>query len=158
MFNIQPLAKHPLSDSSPEVNKEVFESMWALFVAICKYWNTIADPSPHRTRLLNFMLNRIKINPLYSSYYVTAFDVLTRMQAQYGTTAYETLFTSIEAAGEDPPTSSLAVTRQRVSNEFITLHLAIGGFKAFDAINYCGYIAGPNILGEQPPYRTGAII
>lgn len=157
MFNIQPLAKHPLSDSSPEVPKDIYDSMWALFVAICKYWGTIADPEPHRTQLLNFMLNRKKLNPLYGGYYATASDVLRRMHEQHGDTAYEMLFTDKAAAAEDPAVSPLAVTRQRVSNELVALHLAVGGFKAFGASNYCGYVGGPNLRGQEPPYRTGAI-
>jgi len=157
MFNIQPIAKHPLSDSSPEVDNDVYEAMWTLFTAICRYWGTIDDPTPHRTQLLNFMLNRIKLNPLYIGYYATAREVLDRMVAQQGNADYELLLTSKDAAAEDPPTSPLAVTRQRVSNEFVSLHLALGGFKAFEALNYCGYIAGPNLPG-QPPYRTGGVL
>lgn len=157
MFNIQPLAKHLLSDSSPEIDQAVYDAMWALFVAVGKYWGTIADPAPHRTQLLTFMLNRIKLNPLYTGYYATAADVLTRMQAQHGDAAYEMLFTDKAAASEDPPVSPLAVTRQRVSNEIVSLHVAVGGFKVFGASNYCGYVAGANVPGQDPPYRTGAI-
>ena len=157
MFNIQPNAKHPLSDSSPEIDKEVYDAMWGLFAFICRYWSTIADPSPHRTQLLNFMLSRITLNPLYFGYYTSASELLTRMQAQYGDAAFEMLLTDTAAATEDPPVSPLAVARQRVSNEFVALHLAVGGFKAFGAINYCGHIAGPNLVGHVPPYRTGAI-
>ncbi len=157
MFNLQPLAKHPLSDSSPEIDKDVYEATWALFAAIGRYWGTIADATPHRTQVLNFMLNRIKLNPLYLGYYATAREVLARMQAEHGDAAYEMLFTDKAAASEDPPVSPLAVVRQRVSNELVALHLAVGGFKAFGAVNYCGYIAGPNLPGQEPPYRTGAI-
>jgi hypothetical protein len=157
MFNIQPLAKHPLSNISPEIDKQVYEAMWALFAAICRFWGTIADPAPHRTQLLNFMLNRIKLNPLYSGYYATASEVLARMQAEHGEAAYEMLLTDKAAASEDPPVSPLAVARQRVSNELVALHLAVGGFKAFGAKNYCGFIAGPNLPGHEASYRTGAI-
>ena len=131
MFNIQPLAKHALSDSAPEISKNLYESMWALFVAVCQHWGTIADPAPHRTQLLNFMINRIRINPLYAGYYATAAEALAAMQAQHGAQASEILFTDKAAAAEDPPVSPVAVTRQRVSNEFVGLHLALGGFKSF---------------------------
>jgi hypothetical protein len=157
MFNLQPLAKHPLSGNVPVIETQVFESMWSLFAAICTHWDTFTDPAPYRTQVLNFMLNRIKLNPLYLGYYATAADVLARMRQQHGDAAYPLLFSDIEAGSENPPASPLAVTRQRVSNEFVTLHLALGGFRAFGAVNYCGYIGGPNLPGQPAPYRTGAI-
>jgi len=47
----------------------------------------------------------------------------------------------------------LARLRQLISNEFIDLHLALGGFASFGARNHLGYISGPNQPGEPAPYR-----
>lgn len=157
MFQVQTIVKHPLSDSAPEISPELFESMWALFVSIASYWGTMADASLHRTQLLNFMANRIKLDPLYLVYYTTTANVLKELAEKFGAGAYQELFTNVAAGTEIPPQTPIGIARQRVSNEFISLHLAIGGFKAFGAVNYPGFIGGPNIPGDAPPYRTGEV-
>jgi len=156
VFQIQHLAKHPLSDSAPEISSELFEQMWTLFSSISDYWK-ITNDTAQRTQLLNFMINRVKLNPLYIDYYITAAKVLRDLTDRVGSNAYHELFTNTIAAQEKPPQTPMGITRQRVSNEFIALQIALGGFKTFGALNYPGFICGPNIDGAEPPYRTGEI-
>jgi hypothetical protein len=112
------------------------------------------DPEPYRSQLYTFMLNRISLRPIYQSYYVLAKTVMDELITTYGEEqAYVFLFTDKDAA-QSPPETPLAVTRQKVANEFMALQLSLGGFKAWGAINYCGFIGGPNIPGQPAPYRT----
>lgn len=157
MFQIQTIVRHPLSDNAPEINTELFDSMWALFASIASYWGSMDDISLHRTQLLNFMINRIKLDPLYLGYYTATASVLKDLTEKLGAGAYEELFTNTAAGTETPPQTPMGIARQRVSNEFVSLHLAIGGFKAFGAVNYPGFIGGPNIPRSAPPYRTGEV-
>jgi len=157
MFQVQTIAKHPLSNSVPELSTELFESMWALFAAIGSYWGTMADGNLHRTQLFDFMANRIKLDPLYLEYYATAAKVMSDLAEKFGARAYQELFTNAAAGSETPLQTPMGIARQRVSNEFVSLHLALGGFMAFGAVNYPGFICGPNIPGAVPPYRTGEV-
>lgn len=101
------------------------------------------------------MRNRIALLPLYLDYYTIAARVIKELIDKYSndaTKAYEELFTS-EEASKTPPTTPLALTRQAVSNEFVTLYFALSGAVAFGARNAPGYFGGTNIPGA-PPYRT----
>ncbi len=40
-----------------------------------------------------------------------------------------------------------------VIDELIALYMALGGFRAFGAKNYCGYFGGANVPNEPIPYR-----
>lgn len=147
-------AKHPLSADLPPLDESVFASMWTLFRHIGKYWQNMDDPSPYRSQLYSFMLNRINLRPIYRDYYLLAATVTRQLIEQYGEDqAYVYLFTDVDAA-KAPPETPLALTRQKVANEFMALQLSLGGFKAFGAVNYCGYIGGANIPGQPAPYRT----
>jgi len=150
----QHAAKHPLSVNLPPLSDEVFESMWQIFVHIGKFWNNMDDPEPLKPMLYSFMVNRINLRPIYQQYYMSAKQVMDQLIATYGEDqAYEFLFTDADAA-KSPPETPIAVTRQNVANEFIAWQLALGGFKAWGAINYCGYIGGGNVPGMPVPYRT----
>jgi len=155
MFTLQDIAKNPISDSTPEVPGDLFEAMWQIFVAIGRFWGNMADPAPHRIQLYNFMINRIKLYPIYRAYYATAKLVMEELTGKYGADeGYRRLFTDNQADIENPPQSALALTRQMVSNQFVALQLSLGGFKAYGALNYCGYPCGPYIPGVPAPYRT----
>ena len=150
----QPAAKHPLSPDMPSIDDDVFASMWDLFVHIGKFWGNMDDASPLRSELYSFMLDRIKLRPTYDQYYACAHRVMHELVRSRGAEqAYEYLFTDPDA-NQSPPETPVAVTRQMVANEFIALQLCLGGFKAFGALNYCGYIGGANIPHVQIPYRT----
>lgn len=145
---------HHLSASLPPIREEVFASMWRLFVHIGKFWSNMDAPEPYKTQLYTFMVNRISLDPIYHQYYLLAKEVTDRLIDKLGEdAAYAFLFTDPEAA-DTASKSALALTRQFVSNEFIAWQLALGGFKAWGALNYCGYIGGAYIPGETVPYRT----
>lgn len=150
----QAKAQHPLSGERGPLPDDVNEAMWRLFVAVGVFWGTTVDPAPFRSRLRSFMANRIALMPLYADYYAIAKRVIDDLVVRLGSeaAAYEHLFTS-EDALKSPPTTPLALTRQSVSNEFVTLQMALGGFKTFEAQNWPGYFGGANVPGGTPPYR-----
>ena len=81
--------------------------------------------------------------------------VTDKLVSQYGAKAYEQLFTQKpRSAPAAPPQTEMEFVQQYVANEFIGLRLALGSFKSFGAINYCGYFGGANIVGQPVPYRT----
>ncbi len=151
----QSRAQNPLSGELPAMSGSVRDAMWRLFVAINAFWDTMPDPTPFRSRLESFMANRIALMPLYFDYYLIAERVITQLIADHGgdeTAAYKELFTNTDAA-KQPPTTEVALTRQLVSNEFVALHFALGGFVAFGAKNVPGYFGGANVPGAPVPYR-----
>lgn len=157
----QKTAKHPLSnepsllsDEPSLLSDETYVAMWQIFVHIGKFWQNMDDPTPYKLQLYSFMLNRINLRPIYSIYYISAQKVMAKLIAEKGEDkAYEFLFTDKDAA-KTPPETLIALTRQKVANEFMALQLSLGGFKAFGAENYCGYIGGANIPGQPAPYRS----
>jgi hypothetical protein len=151
----QAKAQHPLHGELGPLSDEVREAMWRLFVHAGLFWNIVADARPYRSRLFSFMSNRIALMPLYTDYYKIAKRVIEELIAKHGgdeNAGYGELFTS-DAAAQAPPTTPLALTRQSVSNEFVALQMALGGFKAFGAKNCSGYFGGANVPGAPPPYR-----
>ena len=107
-----------------------------------------------KSNFLVFGSNRIALNPNYLAKYRSAAAVIAELFAELGEAgAYEQLFTDA-AASLSPPASKLARARQLVANEFVSLQMALGGFKAFGgAENYFGYIDGPNTR-EQAEHET----
>jgi hypothetical protein len=149
-----PKTVHPLSRTLAPTDSDTRAAMWQLFDQIGRFWCNVADSTPYRSRLYSFMDNRIDFDPLYKQYYATAQKVMADLIAQRGEgPAYEFLFTDA-AANQTPPSTLLALTRQKVSNEFIALQLSLGGCLAFGATNYPGYFGGANVPGMPPPYRT----
>lgn len=146
--------QHPLSATLLPVEDLVFESMWELFTKIGTHWKNMNDPSPFKSRLFGFMLNRIKLDPLYGQYYSSTRTVINELKEKLGEEqAYLFLFTDGEV-NIPPPETLIAIARQKVANEFMALQLSLGGFKAFGARNYNGYIGGANIPGRRATYRT----
>lgn len=149
-------ANNPFSALVVEEHEGVQQAMWALFVAIGDYWNLGDDPDSYRGRFTTFMENRISLNPLYREFYAGAKSLLDRLIADHGAArAYEIVFTQRDR--KQPlavPETELEFIQLYVADEFIALRLALGGFKAFGATNYCGYFGGANIPGQPVPYRT----
>jgi hypothetical protein len=147
---------NPFDKEAINIDDAVFESMWKLFQAIGKFWSNEEHPENMKSSLLVFMQNRILLNCEYNKQYINAKEVIDELiDKNKGdeNLAYAFLFTN-PGANIAPPTTKLAHTRQKVSNEFISLQLALGGFKVFGgAKNYLGYFGGANIEGNTP-YRT----
>jgi hypothetical protein len=142
--------------SESVVSSDVEDAMWKLFVAVGAFWKLGDDPQPYRLRFRAFLQNRISINPMYRDFYIVAKTVIDGLIAQFGeAAAYEQVFTNKpRIAPATPPQSRLEFVQHYVANEFIGFRLALGGFKAFGAINYCGFMGGANIEGQPVPYRT----
>jgi hypothetical protein len=152
----QSKAVHPLSVDAAVTPPDVEATLWALFVTIGDYWQLPDDPLPYRLRFRTFLANRVDVNPLYTAYYASANKIINELTATIGSTrAFQTIFTAkSHQSPAGPPTTELEITQQFVANEFIAFRLSLGSFKAFGAVNYCGYMGGANIPGEPVPYRT----
>ncbi|OKO82299.1 hypothetical protein AC629_24280 [Bradyrhizobium sp. NAS80.1] len=147
--------KHVLSPLSPRLPDDVDQAMWELFKAISDFWQLDADPDEYRVRLRSFMADRISLNPAYAEFYGLAKRLIDRLIARDGLPkAYESLFTNKPRhAPTAPPETELEFVQVYVANELIAWRIALGGFKAFGAINYRGYFGGANIDGQPIPYR-----
>lgn len=145
---------HPISKTLSTLESTTFEVLYELFENIGYFWGNIDDSKSFRIDLYVFIQNRINLYPIYQEYYKTACRTLHRMIEQYGKEeTYKKIFTD-PFANTPPVDSDLSIVRQKVSNEFISLQLSLGGFKDFGAKNYCSYIGGANIPGSPAPYRT----
>ncbi|MEZ4785261.1 MAG: hypothetical protein R3F28_14465 [Candidatus Kapaibacterium sp.] len=145
---------HPYPYQEELPTQQTMDAMWRLFLAIGEFWEIDADIEAMSSNLVVFMSNRIQVNPTYVAEYANAEEVIDELISELGEAeAYKKLFTD-PSANISPPTTKLARARQLVSNEFVALQLALGGFKTFGgAKNYLGYISGANIEGDTP-YRT----
>lgn len=137
-----------------QLDDELIDSLWGIFVKIGEVWESGIDPAPMRSNFLVFISNRLEIDYNYLAEYINAREVIDELRAELGDEkAYRKLFTD-PLANINPPVSRIARVRQRVSNEFAALWLALGGFKVFGSpLNYPGYIGGANLEGATP-YRT----
>lgn len=153
---------HAFSKAEVRIEDDLFASMWQLFLQIGKFWkngrfvkagNDPATEASIQSQLLDFMNNRIEQDACYIGEYRNARTVINQLIEEYGEKkAYENLFTR-QVDAKSPPTTPFERARIKVSNEFILLQLALGGFKTFGAKNYLGYFGGANVKGK-PPYRT----
>lgn len=142
-----------ISRNLPVLEPECLETLWQLFVNICRFWDNLNNVDQYKSRLESFVMNRIAFEPKYYLFYLNSTKLIQKLVTDKGEQeAYNYLFTD-PAVNTAPVDSDLWIARQKVSNEFITLQMALGGFKAFGAVNYLGYFGGPNIPGQDPPYR-----
>lgn len=147
---VHPFAQDATADEMP------LDALWSLFVAIGDHWSLGDDAERYRLRFESFIENRIALNPLYSQTYRDAGAFIDGMVAGLGhAAAFEKIFTEKPRISPNgTPTTPLETVQRFVVNEFITLRLALGSFKAFGALNYPGYPAGANIEGQPIPYRS----
>lgn len=151
VYNIE--TPYPYLDDDLDIDSQTFTAMWKLFERIVGHWQLFEAGVGQRSQLLVFMQNRIRVDLNYYADYRNAACVIEELIQDVGeAAAYQYLLTDA-AANIAPPETRIARARQKVSNEFITLALAMGGFKRFGAVNSPGFIGGANIPG-QPPYRT----
>lgn len=157
MSNYNLEARFPLREDSDLLENSLSESMWEIFVAVGKFWSDKVPVAPMKSNFLVFLSNRIKANPNYLGEYRNAADVMSELTAELGATEGIKKLLADSAANISPPTTRLARARQLVSNEFVVLFLALGGFKEFGdgavELNHPGYFGGAN-LQNLAPYRT----
>ncbi|MBB5020466.1 hypothetical protein HNQ59_003786 [Chitinivorax tropicus] len=151
----QQTLNHPANLHGQPLTAGVYQAMYQLFEQICLFWGNLDNPEQYQSRLFAFMDNRIRLHPEYKDIYTSAQHTLDELINALGQqAAYQLLFTD-QAANQAPPTTPLAMVRQKVSNEFIAFQVSQGGFKAFSgAINYPSFIAGAWVPGQPAPYRT----
>ena len=144
---------HPYPYETELPDPATMDCLWKLFVRIGEFWQNNDHPEEMKSNFVTFVANRIQLNPSYRDEYRNAVEVIAELIAELGEEqGYRKLFTDAHA-NIAPPSTKLARARQMVSNEFVALQLALGGFKAFGgAKNYLGYIGGANVK-DQVPYR-----
>lgn len=148
-------AVHPVSRGLTPLTQATVEILWDVFVAIGEQWSLKDDPMTYRLRFETFLENRIKVSPVHRDYYVDGAEFLAVLIDEVGRElAYARLFTQKPRVPQSGiPATRLEAVQRYVANEFISLRLALGGFKSFGAMNYRGYFGGANIEGEPTPYR-----
>ncbi len=145
---------HPVSKTLPTLEPDVFDTLYELFEHIGRYWHNAEDSRNYQSELYIFIQNRINLYPIYQEYYRISSLTLRQLIEENGKEeAYQIVFTD-PFANTPPVDSNLSIVRQKVSNEFVSLQLSLGGFKAFGAKNYPGFIGGAYIPGKPAPYRT----
>lgn len=144
---------HALSAQFLGASDSIAPRLWDLFVAIGDHWQLGDDPESCRSRLGVFMENRVAISPLHRGYYDGAVQVIEELVAAHGAQqAFEKLFTT-KLPGAGVPLTPIEATKRFVVHEFIAMRMALGGFRAFGAVNYNGYMSGANNPDEPLPYR-----
>ncbi|MDI5925232.1 hypothetical protein QBK93_11160 [Rhizobium leguminosarum] len=133
-------AIHPLSKTFKPLPQPTVEILWDVFVAIGEQWSLGDNPSDYRLRFETFLENRINISPIYKNYYADGAEFVSSLIAELGRArAYDRLLTQKPRVAQSGiPATRLEAVQRFVANEFISLRLALGGFKAFGAINYRG--------------------
>ncbi|MDX0698396.1 hypothetical protein GOD53_31030 [Sinorhizobium medicae] len=151
----QSKAKHALSRGKEPLPQDVIDTLWSLFCEIGVHWTLKDNAEDYRLRFLTFIDNRIELDPLYEGYYRDGAALIQQLAAKVGdAAAFNRIFANKpRIAPSGVPATILEVLQRFVANEFIALRLALGGFKSFGAVNYCGYFGGANIEGEPTPYR-----
>lgn len=148
-----------LDQENGSLKPEVYEAMFQVFSHICTYWENLDNPEAYRSRLYTFMDNRMALRSQYQQYYqIAKLAIEQEIVNTSEEAAYKRLFTDaslLTPHNNDP----LAITRQKVSNEFINFQVSVGGFKGFKGVNEAktnaeSYIGGAYIPGQIAPYRV----
>ena len=151
------------------VSPDDLKVLWQLFVAIATAWgghrresngqaldrngsNAHGSPDPLalRSQWLEFVEVRTLTAPSYSGEYRSAVLVLEELSRVHGSAMWDELLFGVSRTA--PITSRLGHLRRYVVEEFIKVWLAVGGFKAFGAGNFNGYVSGSR-FAVKAPYR-----
>lgn len=144
----------PGDHQTQDIDQCTLDSMFEVFYQICVYWDNLKSPENHKDQLLSFMINRIRLRPEYFQYYQLAATTMSSRVKDLGVIeAYKDLFTN-PIYNQPHNNAPLAITRQKVSNEFIIFQSNQGGTNAFGPKNSLGYISGAYISGQSIPYRS----
>lgn len=152
VYNLE--ARFSARSAAETLDESLAEKMWELFVAISRFWTSETKISEMKSEFLVFLSNRIEVKSSYKDEYINAAAVIDELTVELGAEeGYKKLLTD-PAANIAPPTTRIARARQLVSNEFVVLFLALGGFQATGAgaLNYPGYFGGAN-FADRTPYR-----
>ena len=148
--------RHPLSPPTPDpLPQPVYESMWAMFLAIGEMWLLTDDPRPYRLRFRTFLENRISLNPLYAGYYLATATLIAEVTAQADANyAWQLIYFNRNPQNLDVSPTLLQAVQQHVAFEFINKRMSLGSFADFGAEAYQGYMsAGANLPDQPPHYR-----
>ena len=163
------LPERLLSAEPGPVSPDDLKILWQLFVAIATTWSGhrhesngqvlerngsnghgSPDPLALRSQWLEFIEVRTRTAPSYGGEYRSAVLVLEELSRVHGSAMWDELL--FGASRTAPMTSRLGHLRRYVVEEFIKVWLAVGGFKAFGAGNFNGYVSGSR-FAVQSPYR-----
>ncbi len=140
-----------LDSSGEEFDQDVPNVLWSLFQAINQAWGDSSETDSFKLQWEEFVDLRINNNPSYKGEYANATIVLRELFQKYGQEgAYARLLFNSELSDDD---TRLAHVKKYVVDEFIKVHLTLGGFKHYGARNYNSFFGGPRNT-TPPPYRT----
>lgn len=129
------------------------ERLWEIYKTIAATWGeTGIDPTLHRSQWLEFLEARTLRDPSYLGEYRSAIRVLDDLTVQHGVRALTWLLLESGVKPGDLPTTLLAHAKRYVVDEFIRVWLAAGGFRAYGAENYNGFVSGSR-FAVRSPYR-----
>lgn len=133
------------------LTSDEIEGLWEVFVAISTLWGSSElNPLHQRSQWLEFIEVRTTQPPSYVEEYRSALSVIEELKSLHPQDAWNRLM--LQHGAPAALTNRLAHARKFVVEEFIRVWLLTGGFKAYGAGNYNGYISGSR-FAVQPSYR-----
>ena len=129
---------------SPELDR-----LWEIYTYIRKHWQAEDGMSTAQLKLI--VDGKIAIDPAYAGYYDSAVAEYEALTAQHGSRdkALAALYSENET-----PNPKLPEVAQYVLGEFMTFHVAFGGFKAYGFENFPGWMGAGPYTQTPPPYRA----
>lgn len=139
-----------LPSNTDALAAEDIDPLWAVVRAIHAAWgDPVVDPLHFRSQWLEFVTTRAEQQPSYLAEYRSAARVLSELNAVHGDDMWLKLFHEHGGPGLE---TRLGHLRKYVVEEFIRVWLAAGGFRAYGAENYNGYVSGSR-FAVRPSYR-----
>jgi hypothetical protein len=125
------------------------QELWEIFSFISKKWQSQDGVSLDQFELIiNY---KVTLNSVYTTYYQNTVLEFQKLLNQFGNKekALVQLFRENQM-----PTPKLPDVAKYVLNEFMTMHVAFGGFKVLGYQNYRGWMGGGTYQQTPPPYRV----
>lgn len=125
------------------------ETLWIIYTYIRQRWQ--AEDGMSEAQLKLIVDGKIRLYPDYAGYYAAAVTEYRRLLAQTGdrNRALDILYTENQL-----PNPKLPDVATRVLGEFMTYHVAFGGFRTYGFENFPGWMGGGSYQQVPPPYRT----
>lgn len=139
-----------------QLDVDTLECLWELFAAIANIWGTkegsanLNSPLAYRSQWLEFIDAKTLHRPSYVTEYRTGVETLRELHQRHGAGVWNELM--FGPSRQAALTTKVGHLRHYVAEEFIRVWLVAGGFKAYGAGNYNGFVSGSR-FATAPPYR-----
>ena len=130
------------------MDSEATQILWDIFAFIRSNWNSSDDMSQDQFNLM--IKYKVGLNGNYLQYYTAAIDEYNKLFNQTGNKQKALTLLYRENILPKPALPDVA---NYVLGEFMTMHVAFGGFKAVGYENYRGWMGGGSFEQVPPPYR-----